>query len=258
LTDKANNSHGWIGAGAAKFLAAVDELDLLLFDQHDAVGVLRDGVDLQDFQTFCSRRIDKNAKVLVGLVGLVHGSKVFLQAIARRLPTDVQHVYFYFLGTRVVETIVAVVDLIWDVGGRKKKLWEQTMLLLSSALFPLFWRPSGDITPGKSGNLLRMPSQAPIRTRKGAFGPTLKKGGGSLPLAHSQFCLLTPLPISQTSPIKMSQIIKCVMCQFATIMFCFSFNFPTELLCLSDSGSLSFLCPRCIHEYQLICHVFSG
>ncbi len=39
-----------IGAGAAEFLAAVDELDLLLFDyQHDAVGVLRDGVDLLNF-----------------------------------------------------------------------------------------------------------------------------------------------------------------------------------------------------------------
>ena len=38
---------------------------------------------------------------------------------------------------------------------------------------------------------LRMPSQTPIRTRKGAFDPTRKKGGGSLPP-------LTPLLISQT------------------------------------------------------------
>ncbi len=87
-----------IGAGAAKFLAAVDELDLFLFDyQHDAVGVLRDGIDLLNSRIFCCHCIDENVEVLVGRVGLVRGSKVCLPAIARRLPTDVWHVYFYFL-----------------------------------------------------------------------------------------------------------------------------------------------------------------
>ncbi len=71
MADEANNSRGWIGAGAAKFLAAVDELDLLLFDQHDAVGFLRDGVDLQDFRIFRSHRIDKTPKLLAVLVSFM-------------------------------------------------------------------------------------------------------------------------------------------------------------------------------------------
>ncbi len=84
-----------IGAGAAEFLAAVDELDLLLFNyQHDAVEVLGDGVDLLNFHIFHCHHIDENVKVLVGHVGLVLGSKVCLPAIARHLPTDIWHVYF--------------------------------------------------------------------------------------------------------------------------------------------------------------------
>ena len=72
--------------------------------------------------------------------------------------------------------------------------------LLSPALSPQFRRPSGEKTHlEKAVKFLRMPSQAPtIRTQKGAFGPTRKKGGGSLPPTHSQFCLLTSLLISQT------------------------------------------------------------
>ena len=38
MADEANDGCGWIGAGAAKFLAAVDECDLLLFDYHDTFG----------------------------------------------------------------------------------------------------------------------------------------------------------------------------------------------------------------------------
>ncbi len=46
LADKAGNGRDWIGASATKLLATVDELDLLLFDyQHNAVGVLCDGID---------------------------------------------------------------------------------------------------------------------------------------------------------------------------------------------------------------------
>ncbi len=108
---------------------------------------------------------------------------------------------FYFLWTWVIETIVAAVDLIWDAGGQKKKLWEQAMLLLSPALSLQFRRSSGEKTPLWRIRRIRMPSQTPIHTRKGAFGPTqkIKKGGEVLP-AHSQFCLLTPLLISQTKP----------------------------------------------------------
>jgi hypothetical protein len=51
-----------------------------------------------------------------------------------------------------------------------------------------FW---GENPLEKAVTFLRMPSQTPIRTRKGAFDPTRKKGGGSLPP-------LTPLLISQT------------------------------------------------------------
>ncbi len=108
--------------------------------------------------------------------------------------------FFYFLWTRVVETIAAAVDSIWDVGGQKKKLWAQAMLLLSTALFLQFWRSSGEKTPLWQIRRIRMPSQTPIRTRKRAFRPTQKiKRGGGVPPAHSQFCLLTPFLISQTT-----------------------------------------------------------
>ena len=103
MADEANNGRSWIGAGAAKFLTAVDELDILLFDyQHDAVRVFGDGVDLLDFRIFCCHGDDESVKILIGRVGLIRGSNVCLPAIARRLPTDVLHVYFYFLLTRVV------------------------------------------------------------------------------------------------------------------------------------------------------------
>ena len=62
-----------------------------------AVRVFHDGVDLLDFRIFCCHGNDESVEILIGYVGLVHGSKVCLPAIARRLPTDVQHVYFYFL-----------------------------------------------------------------------------------------------------------------------------------------------------------------
>jgi hypothetical protein len=98
LADKANNGHGWIGAGASKLLATVDELDLLLFDyQHNAVGVLRDGIDLLNFQISHGHCIDEGVAVLIGWVGLVCGSKVCLPAIAGHLSTDVWHVAFYEL-----------------------------------------------------------------------------------------------------------------------------------------------------------------
>ena len=43
------------------------------------------------------------------------------------------------------------------------------MLLLSPALSPQFWRPSGEKTPLENTvKFLRMPSRAPIRIRKGA------------------------------------------------------------------------------------------
>ena len=49
LANEANNSRSWIGAGATKFLTAVDELDFLPFDyQQDAVRVFRNGVDPLD------------------------------------------------------------------------------------------------------------------------------------------------------------------------------------------------------------------
>ena len=98
LANEANNSRSWIGAGATKFLTAVDELDFLLFDyRHDAGRVFRDGVDLLNFRIFCCHVDDESIKTLIGHVGLVRGSKVCLPTIARRLPTDVWHVYFYFL-----------------------------------------------------------------------------------------------------------------------------------------------------------------
>jgi len=46
---------------------------------------------------FCCHGDDESDEILIGHVGLVCGSKVCLPAIARRLPTDVWHVYFYFL-----------------------------------------------------------------------------------------------------------------------------------------------------------------
>jgi hypothetical protein len=50
LAYEAGNGRRWIGAGAAKFLTAVDELDSLPFDyQQDAVRVFRNGVDPLDF-----------------------------------------------------------------------------------------------------------------------------------------------------------------------------------------------------------------
>ena len=65
----------------------------LLFDyQLDAVRVLRDGIDLLNFWIFYCHRIDESVEVLLGRVGLVHGAKVCLPAIARHLPTDVWHV----------------------------------------------------------------------------------------------------------------------------------------------------------------------
>ena len=46
----ASNGRRWIGAGAAEFLTAVDELDFLPFDyQQDAVRVFRNGVDPLNF-----------------------------------------------------------------------------------------------------------------------------------------------------------------------------------------------------------------
>ncbi len=77
----------------------MDELDLLLFDyQHNAVGVLCDGIDLLNFQISHGHRVNESVKVLiVGRVGLVCGSKVCLPSIAGRLTTDVQHVTFYKL-----------------------------------------------------------------------------------------------------------------------------------------------------------------
>ena len=49
LAPWASNGHRWIGAGAAEFLTAVDELDFLPFDyQQDAVRVFRNGVDPLD------------------------------------------------------------------------------------------------------------------------------------------------------------------------------------------------------------------
>ncbi len=52
-------------------------------------------------------------------MGLVCGSKMCLPAILGHLPTDVCHIYS--LRTRVVKTIIAVADSIWDAGGQKKK-----------------------------------------------------------------------------------------------------------------------------------------
>jgi hypothetical protein len=98
LADKANNDCGWIGAGATKLLATVDKLDLLLFNyQHNAVGVLHDGVDLLNFRISCGHRIDESVKVLIGRIGLVCSSKVCLPTIAGCLPTDLWHVTFYEL-----------------------------------------------------------------------------------------------------------------------------------------------------------------
>jgi hypothetical protein len=98
LADKANDGCGWIGAGAAKLLATVYELELLLFDyQHNAVGVLRDGVDLLNLLIFCGHRVDESVKVLIGLVILIRGSKVCLPATAGCLPTGIWHVTFYEL-----------------------------------------------------------------------------------------------------------------------------------------------------------------
>ena len=46
----ASNGRRWIGADAAEFLTAVDELDSLPFDyQQDAVRVFRNGIDPLDF-----------------------------------------------------------------------------------------------------------------------------------------------------------------------------------------------------------------
>ena len=76
----------------------MDELDFLLFNyQHDAVRVFHDGVDLLVFRIFCCHGDDESVEILIGRVGLVRGSKVCLPTFARRLPTDVWHVYFYFL-----------------------------------------------------------------------------------------------------------------------------------------------------------------
>ena len=94
---------------------------------------------------------------------------------------------FYILWTRVAKTILAAVDSIWDAGGQEKKLREQTMLLLWPALSHSCESLLGRKSPLKKAVMfLRMPSQAPIHTRKGAFGRTKKKGGGTTILpAHS-------------------------------------------------------------------------
>ncbi len=93
------------------------------------------------------------------------------------------------------------VDLIWDTGGQKKKLWEQAMLLLSPALSFQFWRSSGEKTPLWQIRRIRMPSQTPICTRKGAFCPTqkIKKGRGSPPPTYNYACsLLSSSPKQQS------------------------------------------------------------
>jgi hypothetical protein len=93
------------------------------------------------------------------------------------------------------------IDLIWDAVGQKRKLWEQTMLLAVPALSPQFRKHSGEKTPlEKAVTFLRMPSQTPIIPGKGHSAQHEEKGGGSIPPAHSQFCLLTPLLTSQTRP----------------------------------------------------------
>ena len=69
------------------------------------------------------------------------------------------------------------------------------MLLAVPALSPQFRKHSGEKTPlEKAVTFLRMPSQTPIHTWKGAFGPT-KKGGGGVHPPHP----LTILPDHSSS-----------------------------------------------------------
>ncbi len=119
------------------FFATVDELDLLLFDyQHNAVRVLRDGIDLLNFQISHGHCVNESVDVLVGCVGLVCGLKVCLPAIAGHLPTDIPHVTFY--ERELSRLSLRWPNLIWDVGGQRIKLWGQTMLLLLPALSQSF------------------------------------------------------------------------------------------------------------------------
>jgi hypothetical protein len=86
-----------------------------------------------------------------------------------------------FILTRVVETIVAAVDSIWDAGGQKKKIVGASKCCCCPSSVPTvseaFW---GETPPGKGS---QNAFSAPIVSyyRKGAFGPTRKNGGGSLP-----------------------------------------------------------------------------
>ncbi len=102
---------------------------------------------------------------------------------------------FYFLQTRVVKTILAAADLIWDVGGQKMKFWGQTMLLLSPALSQSFEGLLGTKPPWKGAvkfsecllELLSLPEKD--------IWPNTKKGGGK-PLTHNFACSL----FSSSSP----------------------------------------------------------
>ena len=166
-----------VGLGGRRlFFAAVDEFDLLLLDyQHDAVGVLCDGVDLLGFRIFRCHRIDENVEVLVGRIGLVHGSKACLPAIALLGVCQLAFGMFTFTFCELESSRLLSRRAI-RFGMREARTGNcgsKQCCLLSPALSPQFRKHSGE--------KLRMTSQAPIHTRKGAFGPRRKKGGASPP-----------------------------------------------------------------------------
>ena len=163
-----------VGLGGRRlFFAAVDEFDLLLLDyQHDAVGVLCDGVDLLGFRIFRCHRIDENVEVLVGRIGLVHGSKACLPAIALLGVCQLAFGMFTFTFCELESSRLLSRRAI-RFGMREARTGNcgsKQCCLLSPALSPQFRKHSGE--------KLRMTSQTPHTIPgKGHLAQDEKRGG---------------------------------------------------------------------------------
>ena len=82
--------------------------------------------------------------------------------------------------------------------ARKDNCGSKQCCLLSPALSPQFRKHSGEKPPGKGGNISQNAFSDSYPYPERGIWPNTKRGGGSLPPTHSQFCLLTSLLISQT------------------------------------------------------------